>query len=41
MGDIGIEFGNGIVFTAPAWFVMLMIHHTITGIKDFRKKFKT
>lgn len=40
MGNIGIALGGGKAFSAPAWFVLLIIGFAVIGINHFIKKVK-
>ena len=38
MGNVGIALGGGKAFSAPAWFVLLIIGLAFIGIKHMIKK---
>lgn len=40
MGNIGIAFGGGRAFSAPAWFVLLIIVLIIVGLNHIINKVK-
>jgi hypothetical protein len=40
MGNIGIVLGGGKAFSAPAWFILLIIGFTVIGINHAIKKVK-
>ncbi|WP_280818635.1 hypothetical protein [Paenibacillus ihuae] len=40
MGKIEIALGGGIGFSAPAWFILLILNSAIMGIDRLIKKVK-
>jgi hypothetical protein len=40
MGNVGIALGDGKAFSAPAWFVLLIIYFAVIGISRLIKKAK-
>ena len=38
MGNVGIALGGGKAFSAPAWFILLIIYLAVIGIKYAIKK---
>ncbi|WP_268794478.1 hypothetical protein [Paenibacillus sp. DMB20] len=40
MGNVGIALGGGKAFSAPAWFILVLICLAIIGINHVIKKVK-
>lgn len=40
MGNVGIALGSGKAFSAPAWFILLIIYFAVIGINCLIKKAK-
>jgi hypothetical protein len=40
MGNVGIALGGGKAFSAPAWFILLIIGFAAIGINRVYKKVK-
>ncbi|WP_276614194.1 hypothetical protein [Paenibacillus favisporus] len=40
MGNVGIALGGGKAFSAPAWFILLIIGLAVFGINRLIKKAK-
>ncbi|MDQ0192528.1 hypothetical protein [Paenibacillus wynnii] len=40
MGNIGIALGGGKAFSAPAWFILLILVFAVIGINRFINKVK-
>jgi hypothetical protein len=38
MGNVGIALGGGKAFSAPAWFILLIIYFAVIGINRLIKK---
>jgi len=37
MGNVGIAFGGGKAFSAPAWFILLVAVLAVIGVKKLLK----
>lgn len=40
MGNVGIALGGGKAFSAPAWFILVLIGLAVIGINQVIKKVK-
>ncbi|MHA2854209.1 hypothetical protein ACXZ7E_09480 [Paenibacillus lautus] len=40
MGNVGIALGGGKAFSAPAWFILILIGLAVIGINHVIKKVK-